>query len=164
MRSEQYEKIRVWFEKTPRRMKALRAAYQGLPLLTAVSYPVCLLLCLLYRRELLLRAVLAPAVMFAAVSVFREMFDFPRPYEKDGIVPLIAREKKGRSFPSRHAASAGMIAAVWLAVYVPAGIAFVLITVLIAASRILAGVHYVRDVLAGAVFGFLSVWAAFLLF
>lgn len=161
MRRERYEKIRAWFEESPQRMAFLRAAYRGLPLLVAASYPVCLLLCFLQQRELLLRAVLAPAAMFLLVSVFREIFDFPRPYEKEGIKPLIAKEKKGHSFPSRHAASAGMISAVWLAVCAPAGIAFLLITVLIAASRVLAGVHYVRDVLAGAVFGFFSVWTFF---
>lgn len=158
-----YEKIRGWFEKSPRRTALLRAAYYGLPLLTAAGYPVCLLLCFLRSRELFARAVLVPAAMFAAVSVFREIFDFPRPYEKEGIAPLIPKEKKGRSFPSRHAASAGMIAAVWLEVSPPAGAAFLLIAVLVAASRVLAGVHYVRDVAAGGAFGFFSVRIFFVL-
>ena len=84
------------------------------------------------------------------------------PYEKEGIVPLIKKEKCGHSFPSRHAASAGMVAAVWTAYCLPAGIFFLAVGVLIAASRVFAGVHYVRDVLVGGVFGFFSVWIFFL--
>ncbi len=106
------------------------------------------------------RAIFVPAAMFFLVSVFRHFADFQRPYEKEGIVPLIKKEKCGHSFPSRHAASAGMVAAVWTAYCLPAGIFF--LAVLIAASRVFAGVHYVRDVLVGGVFGFFSVWIFFL--
>ncbi len=161
MKRRHYEKVRTWFLCAGWRMVLLCAVYRGLPLFVAASYPCCLLLCFLYRKELFVRAVFAPAAMFFLVSVFRHFVDFPRPYEKDGIVPLIAKEKKGHSFPSRHAASAGMIVAVWLALARPAGIFFLAVAVLIAASRVLAGVHYGRDVLAGGVFGFAAVWIFF---
>lgn len=42
------------------------------------------------------------------------------------------------------------------------GYFFLAVGVLIAASRVFAGVHYVRDVLVGGVFGFFSVWIFFL--
>ncbi len=161
MKRQHYEGIRTWFLGAGWRMGLLRAVYRGLPLFVAASYPACLLVCYFCKKGLLLRAVLAPAAMFFFVSIFRHFVDFPRPYEDGGITPLIAKEKKGHSFPSRHAASAGMIAAVWMAAWYPAGIFFLAVAVLVAASRVLAGVHYVRDVLAGGVFGFFSVWIFF---
>lgn len=161
MDRENYEKIRAWFLGAAWRMALLRAAYRLLPPAVAAGYPVCLLVCFTRRRELLLRAVVVPAAMFLLVSAFRHIADFPRPYEKDGILPLIEKGKRGHSFPSRHAASAGMIAAVWTAVWQPGGILFSAVAVLIAASRVLAGVHYVKDVLFGGVFGFLAVWIFF---
>lgn len=161
MEPQRYEKIRSWFLCAGWRMGFLRAAYRGLPLFVAASYPVCLLICFFYKKGLFLRALLVPAVMFLFVSAFRHFVDFPRPYERGGITPLIAKGKKGHSFPSRHAASAGMVAAVWMAVWPMSGILFLAVAFLIAASRVLAGVHDVRDVLAGGVFGFVSVYIFF---
>lgn len=161
MKQQTYEKLRAWFLGAGWRMGLLRAVYRGLPFLVAASYPFCLSLCFFYKKGLFLRAVLVPAVMFLLVSIFREFVDFPRPYENGGITPLIAKEKKGHSFPSRHAASAGMIAAAWMALWHPAGFFFLAVAVLVAASRVLAGVHYVRDVLVGGMFGFFSVWIFF---
>ena len=162
MNAGRYRKIREWFLCAPWRIKFLLIAYRGLPLFVAAGYAVCLALCFFCRRELLFRAIFVPAAMFFLVSVFRHFADFQRPYETEGIVPLIKKEKCGHSFPSRHAASAGMVAAVWTAYCLPAGIFFLAVGVLIAASRVFAGVHYVRDVLVGGVFGFFSVWIFFL--
>lgn len=161
MRYQSYEKIRAWFQGAGWRMGLLRMAYRGLPFLVAASYPACLVLSFVRKKELFLRAVFVPAAMFFLVSIFRHFVDFPRPYEKEGITPLIAKEKKGHSFPSRHAASAGMIAAVWMAVWHPAGFFFLAVALLTSLSRVLAGVHYVRDVLVGGIFGFFSVWIFF---
>lgn len=162
MKRESYEKIRIWFLRTPRRVPLLRAAYKGLPLIVAASYPLCLLLCFLHRRELFLRAVIVPALLFLLVTLIRHQFNFPRPYEREKIVPLIPKQKKGHSFPSRHAASAGIIAAVWMAYWYPAGIAMIMITFFIAVSRVLAGVHDVRDVIFGGVVGFVATWIFFM--
>ncbi|MDE7328090.1 MAG: phosphatase PAP2 family protein [Lachnospiraceae bacterium] len=162
MNASWYGKVRKWFLEAPWRMALLTAAYRGLPLFVAAGYPICLVFCLLYRRELLARAILVPAAMFLAVSVFRHFVNFARPYEKEGIVPLIQKEKQGHSFPSRHAASAGMVAAVWMAYSRPAGILFLAVGILIAVSRVLAGVHYVKDVLAGGVSGYFAVWIFFM--
>lgn len=162
MKREHYEKIRTWFLRTPWHMMLLRAAYKGLPLIVAASYPFCLLLYFFNRRELFLRAVLVPAVLFLFVSFFRHRLNVPRPYEREKIVPLIAKQKKGHSFPSRHAASAGIIAAVWMAYTRPAGIVMIIVTFLIGLSRVLAGVHDVRDVVFGGVFGFVAAWIFFI--
>ena len=156
MKRENYDKIRAWFLRTPRCLLLLRAAYKGLPLIVATSYPLCLLLCFLYQRELFLRAVIVPALLFLLITLIRHQINFPRPYEREKIIPLIQRQKKGHSFPSRHTASAGIIAAVWMAYWYPAGITMIMITFFIAVSRVLAGVHDVRDVAFGGVVGFIA--------
>ena len=64
------------------------------------------------------------------------------------------KETRGQSFPSRHALSAAVLAAVWLSFYPAVGGVMVAVTVAICVLRVLAGVHFPRDVIAGALLGF----------
>ena len=59
------------------------------------------------------------------------------------------KNTKGKSFPSRHTASAAVIAMTLLYVNIPVGIVFLAIALLIGISRICARVHFPRDVAAG---------------
>lgn len=93
------------------------------------------------------------AVGFVAVSFFRRRFNAPRPYECCAIAPLIARDGAGRSFPSRHAFSAFAIAASWFVASVPVAFALLAAAVALAVCRVLGGVHFPRDVVAGAFIG-----------
>ena len=72
----------------------------------------------------------------------------------DRWLPLVPKETHGKSFPSRHALSAAVLAAVWCYFYPAAGACMVVVALLICALRVLAGAHYVRDVAAGALLGF----------
>ena len=94
-----------------------------------------------------------PALGFALVSLFRGRFNAPRPYECCNVVPLIAREGAGASFPSRHAFSAAIIATSWFAASAPVAVALLAATGVLAGCRVLGGVHFPRDVVAGAVLG-----------
>lgn len=93
------------------------------------------------------------AVGFAAVSFFRRRFNAPRPYECCAIAPLIARDGAGKSFPSRHAFSAFAIAASWFAARAPVAVVLLVAAVVLAVCRVLGGVHFPRDVVAGAFIG-----------
>ena len=93
------------------------------------------------------------AVGFAAVSFFRRRFNAPRPYECCAIAPLIARDGAGKSFPSRHAFSAFAIAASWFAASAPVAVVLLVAAVVLAVCRVLGGVHFPRDVVAGAFIG-----------
>ena len=90
-----------------------------------------------------------PAAAFVAVSLLRRVLDAPRPYEKDGIDPIIYKDTKGRSFPSRHAFSMAMIAMTWMAWMPAVGSALLAASVFMAAVRVVGGVHYPKDVIAG---------------
>lgn len=93
------------------------------------------------------------AVGFVAVSFFRKRFNAPRPYECCAIAPLIARDGAGKSFPSRHAFSAFAIAASWFAASVPVAVVLLVAAGALAVCRVLGGVHFPRDVVAGAFIG-----------
>lgn len=93
------------------------------------------------------------AVGFAAVSFFRRRFNAPRPYECCAIAPLIARDGAGKSFPSRHAFSAFAIAASWFAASAPVAVVLLVAAGVLAVCRVLGGVHFPRDVVAGALIG-----------
>ena len=100
------------------------------------------------------RAILVPGITFWFGTALRARLDRPRPYEQPGFVPLVAKETKGHSFPSRHALSAAVLAMTWLRFFPAVGVAMVIITLLICALRVLVGVHSVPDVLFGAALGF----------
>ncbi|MFR2587027.1 MAG: phosphatase PAP2 family protein, partial [Adlercreutzia equolifaciens] len=74
-------------------------------------------------------------------------------YERCAISPLIVRDGAGESFPSRHAFSAFAIAASWFAAAVPVALALLAVAALLAVCRVLGGVHFPRDVIAGALVG-----------
>lgn len=109
----------------------------------------------LYAIELISVA----AVPFIAVTLMRIFINTARPYEVFDIEELsVQREKgkKGRSFPSRHVFSAFLIGVLWLPYSVAFGIAALLFGVILAVVRVLLGIHFIRDVLVGAVIGVIS--------
>lgn len=137
-------------------MAALNLVYKVFPLITASGYGA-LLLYLLCRRDggALIKSVFIPAFALAAATVIRKALNFQRPYEKLDIKPLIPKNRKGCSFPSRHCVSSFVISVVLLYTNVPAGVASLAVSLLTAASRCLAGVHFLRDVAAGSALGIL---------
>lgn len=93
------------------------------------------------------------ALGFAAVSAYRSRLNASRPYERCAISPLMVRDGAGESFPSRHAFSAFVIAASWFAAAAPVALALLAVAALLAVCRVLGGVHFPRDVIAGALVG-----------
>ena len=83
------------------------------------------------------------------------LWDRARPYEAHphGIVPLLS-PSADPSFPSDHATAAFAIAFGIFFVHRRAGWVFLAMASLIAASRVLTGMHYPSDVIAGAVIGY----------
>lgn len=119
-------------------------------------YPVVLATLLLTRDERFWRALLAPAVSFVLVSIFRNVYNAPRPYEVSGVKPIIKKESKGKSFPSRHVFSIFVIATVLFFIYKPLGLVLMVAGLVLAVLRVIGGVHFPRDVIVGAIVGILS--------
>ncbi len=65
-------------------------------------------------RRGLFWVVIVPFLGFVTLTIVRRIINRPRPYEVDGIPPLIEKDTSGKSFPSRHVFSAYMIALTFL--------------------------------------------------
>lgn len=98
--------------------------------------------------------VVVPGVSFVLVSVFRYLYNAPRPYDGNGAPePIIKKDSPGKSFPSRHVFSIFIIAVTAFMVWPAVGILIGIAGIVLAVTRVAGGVHYKRDVIAGAVTG-----------
>lgn len=105
---------------------------------------------------LLLNKAGLPALCFAEVSLLRMLIRRPRPYEKEGagIDPLVQKQSKGNSMPSRHLASAFVIGMVFLSESLVLGVVALAASIALALLRFLEGVHYPSDLIVGELIGF----------
>lgn len=90
------------------------------------------------------------------LSVFRYVYCAPRPYEVFDLPPMLNKNTKGKSFPSRHVFSAFVIAFTVFWYYPVPGAILGVLGVIMATVRVLGGVHFIKDVVVGAVFGIIS--------
>lgn len=119
-----------------------------------VFYPLMLVVLAVVKSQNLIKAIIVPAVSFAIVSVLRYFLNFPRPYEKiKGLISLYNKKTVGKSFPSRHTFSAFCIAVTTLYFNSNLGLFLFLVGAVLGLCRVLSGVHFIRDVVVGAVFG-----------
>ena len=73
-------------------------------ILTKISYiiyPLFLLYLMVTKKPELGKAILVPAVSFVVLSIFRYLYNAPRPYEVFDAPSLIRKDTRGKSFPSR---------------------------------------------------------------
>jgi len=156
------EKIFFWnvrlFTKYKTARYILRFVYKLLPMVMLVAYPVLLVHVYFTDLQSLPKLVLVPMHVFLGVTLLRVIIDEQRPYERFDTPSVFHKTTKGKSFPSRHTASAFVIAMAFLYVNVPLGIAALVIALLIEISRILAGAHYIHDVVAGMAIGVFFGW------
>lgn len=154
MTAQQYERWTKKIRESRYGVEFLRRTVKGITGVAAASYVLLLFVFLLRQQwEALYQSILVPGVSFAAVSVFRNCSSYRRPYEELDIEPLLHKETRGKSFPSRHVFSIAIIATTFFRVNGAMGAALWALTFLLAALRVLGGVHYVRDVAAGAAMG-----------
>lgn len=167
MNEQQYRTVIGWFNARPAAKKALRAVSTGAAAAVYLLY-LGLLAWLAWHAMWAPLGVTAvvPAAAFVVGTALRAAINRPRPYTKYGFVPLFPKDKTGQSMPSRHCFSAAAIAGTAWYVLPPLGAVLVVLGVLIAISRVVTGVHYISDVLAGLAFGSVFAvlgWNAFVL-
>ena len=98
-------------------------------------------------------AATAAALGYIVVTIARKLFNRPRPYEVYDFYTVKPREKQGESFPSRHCYSAFVITTLAWLVSPLVSLGLLVLAALIAVTRVLLGIHFVRDVLCGAAVG-----------
>lgn len=124
------------------------------PFITFIIYPCIFIYLFLIDSPLLCETIWKPLGAFLLVTIFRKIVNRPRPYDVMDIVPLVGH-KHGESFPSRHTVSAFIIALVCLPVNVNLGIFSLVIAAIMSICRVLAGVHYISDVLVSVIIALL---------
>lgn len=154
MQQDQYNRMADALRSHPKALGWILGANRLITGLTMAAYPALLLYLLFTAKyEMLYHTVLVPGVAFVVVSLFRRVYNAPRPYEKMDIRPLIPKDTHGRSFPSRHVFSIFIIGMCFTQVSpILAGLIF-LAGIFLAIVRVIGGVHFIGDVIAGALLG-----------
>ena len=156
---KRFMQIRHWFSKHKITFGFIKLCYNVLPITVAISYILLLVTAFAYNdifSEKFLKVLLVPAGVFVFVTLLRSFLNFPRPYETLRITPLIKKNTKGHSFPSRHTASVFIIAMTFLYIDTLLGVLFLIFSLLISLSRFLCGVHFIKDIVAGALISITS--------
>jgi PAP2 superfamily protein len=148
-----YERIRPFFVSYPCYLSLLKWVNRLVTLLMPLLYVYVLWSVYLEnsKRWEVLAYLLVPASGFILLSVIRKAINWPRPYEIGMLPPLLDREGKGSSMPSRHVFSAAIISIVAWGVNPILSILGLSLALLLAGVRVLAGLHFVRDVVVGFV-------------
>ena len=125
---------------------------------TAVVFGLCFLGLLLKSTMHGCTFLILSGVPFLTVTLVRRLVDVPRPYDVYEMPKgfCTCGKKAGRSFPSRHVFSAFVIGTLALAISLPLGIITLALGCALAFCRVLLGIHFVRDVVYGALIGVFS--------
>lgn len=152
-----YRKRMHYFEVHPAYKHVLHMMNKVLTYSVFVLYPLLLFWLYLNHGQLLFRAIVVPLDSFIILSVARYLLNRKRPYELYETPAAVHKDTKGKSFPSRHVFSAFMIAVTFLYLgpspYV--GLVLIIIGTILAGLRVALGVHFVSDVVVGAIAGIL---------
>lgn len=151
MTKEQYRSITQPARRMAARLPFGAKAFSIPTYLCAAIYLGMLGLLILRRDSRLFRAALVPAGIFLLVTALRPMIHRQRPYDAFGIPPVGDFEpNKGKSMPSRHAASAAAIsfAVMWVFPTLPVIVLMSALCLFISALRVFTGKHYPSDVIA----------------
>lgn len=166
MTAQRYQAIFDWFRARPAALRALGYAQKISVLGVYLVYGAVLAVTLWQRSGQFWRVLAVPAAVYVLGTLLRAAINRPRPYEALNFTPLFPKDTKGQSMPSRHCFSAAAIAGTAWYVLPPLGAVLAVLGVLIAISRVVTGVHYISDVLAGLAFGGVFAvlgWNAFVL-
>lgn len=134
----------------------LKTASDVCSVIGALAFLLMLAFIALLDPMLALKFAVCAAVPFVIVTLVRMLINAPRPYEVYSFYERKPKQKSGQSFPSRHVFSAFVIATLAWALSPVLSLILVLVGVILAVSRVLLGMHFVIDVVAGGLIGILS--------
>lgn len=108
------------------------------------------------KLRLAVQAVVALVVALVLIKVAAGLHTDPRPFVVDPHLKPLFAHGTDNGFPSDHTAISMTVAGVVLAYRRKIGVALVVLALAIGAARVLAHVHHVQDIVAGAVIGLLA--------
>lgn len=108
------------------------------------------------RLRLAVQAVVALVVALVLIRVAASLHTDPRPFVVDPHLHPLFAHGADNGFPSDHTTVSMTVAGVVLAYRRKLGVALVVLALAIGAARVLAHVHHVQDIVAGALIGLLA--------
>ena len=151
---EGYKRLLVSVNKRPRAVHLLKFIDTFAVCFTVCAYAASIVAVGTSDLYIAVRLILITGVPFVLVSLVRGLIDAPRPYEVyTDIYTVPPKKRGGASFPSRHAFSVFAIGTELLFVYPSVAAVILILGASLAVSRVLRGVHFLRDVLSGALIG-----------
>ena len=151
-----YRKVSAPFRRNPWMKTLLKGLNSGLTGWVYVTYPLFLLILFLKKDRRLWKVSLIPAAAFCLITALRKRINRRRPYEDWDLDPLIRKDTKGKSLPSRHVFSCAVISMAFAAVNPILGMIYLAGSIVLCILRVIGGVHYPLDVAAGFAAGILS--------
>jgi len=106
----------------------------------------------------LIKIIVSASLAYSISILIGFLFFRQRPFNVLGIDAIIGTNHLDKSFPSSHAAVAFSIAGILFLEYKKSASIFFALAILISLGRSLAGVHYLGDIIGGAVVGLVSAW------
>lgn len=149
MKPETYKAMADTVKTMPLMEKSIIISSKTITTLVYLLYPAFLVLLFVRHDPRLLPAILVPGISFVLLSVFRHFYNAPRPYELCDFDPVIKKKSGGKSFPSRHVFSIFIIAMTLFWFNKAAGILIGFTGLVLAANRVMGGVHFIKDVVSG---------------
>ncbi len=150
-----YQKISQPFRDHPFLLHLLKLSDKLFTGIMYLSYPILLIILYYQKSDYLFLTILIPALSFLILSFLRDKLNASRPYEQHQINVLIPKDTKGHSMPSRHIFSSAIISMCFFQYNETIAIIFLIITACNAMVRVIAGVHYPKDVIIGFIIGIL---------
>lgn len=114
------------------------------------------------RLEMAILMVVSVIVTAACMKLASTLHQDPRPFVRDGVHPYFAHGVDN-GFPSDHTAYSAVIAFVVLRYSRLAGVSLAALSLLIGASRVIAGVHHGQDIIGGFLIAAIGVGLSMLL-
>lgn len=139
-----------------KRVKALRMADTALVVVFVLVYLLLVLGYFAFSFGAGFIFVMRTALCYGIVTLLRSWCKQQRPYERFDLKPLVPKSEResGKSFPSRHAFCAFLIATMFAIIMRSAfGTLTLALAVALGCIRVLEGVHFPRDIAAGALLG-----------
>ncbi len=164
MKEEKYRVLLRWVKSRKGLVKFSVLSGKIITWCIYLFYPLYLVHLIATQNPTRYKYLIVPAVSFVILSLVRHFLNLPRPYEKWDIEPLYPKKTRGKSFPSRHTFSAFIIALAAFYTCPVAGIVIAVAGLILAISRVLCGVHFIKDVVAGMLCGIVMGIIGFYLF
>ena len=152
MNKEFYFKLYAPFYKDKNKKNFLIIIDKIVTYLIFLSFPIFIMINFIKGHDVT-RLILSTLIPFILLSVFRKVFDAKRPYEIFDIKPILNKDTKGKSFPSRHVFSAFIIGTSGLFISVTYGVIIIILGILLSVIRVMGGVHFIKDVTVGVLLG-----------